>query len=186
MAGSVLFLISMLFGKRHGVVHRAVSHYVRDRSIERDHLLRALFECIELRSAVANDLTEQLTQHAVDVHELLRQRSWSLSRLRRLIRSAERQGLVVDYGRTGVRFTEEGAADACRVVRKHRLWELYLIEFADRSPSRVDRDADDIEHDLGHEIVRRLERLLAERYPQMGIPPSPHALNAAVTAGGAP
>jgi manganese/zinc/iron transport system permease protein len=93
--------------------------------------------------------------------------------------------LVVDFGQSGIKLTEEGATDACRVVRNHRLWELYLIEFVDRSPSQVDRDADDIEHDLGHEIVRRLERMLAERYPQMGIPPSPHALDHAIATEGA-
>jgi manganese/zinc/iron transport system permease protein len=56
---------------------------------------------------------------------------------------------------------------------------LYLIEYAERPPSRVDRDADDIEHFLDEETVVRLERLLAERYPQPGIPPSPHAISPA-------
>jgi manganese/zinc/iron transport system permease protein len=184
LAGSALFLISMLFGTRHGVVHRTISHYMRDRRIARDHLLRALFECIESRSRAADDIIDHLTQYSVGMQELLRHRTWVVGRLRRLIRSAERQGLVVDYGQAGIKLTEEGAEEACRVVRKHRLWELYLIEFADRSPSRVDRDADDIEHDLGHEIVRQLERMLAERYPRMGIPPSPHALDSAVVTGG--
>jgi manganese/zinc/iron transport system permease protein len=185
LAGTALFLISMLFGVRHGIVHRSVSHYLRDRRIARDHLLRALFECIETRVGATAEMTDKLMEHAVDVQELLHHRTWSLGRLRRLIHSAERQGLVVDYGDKGVRLTEQGAADACLVVRNHRLWELYLIEFADRSPTRVDRDADDIEHDLGHETVRKLERMLAERFPQMGIPPSPHALDHTVSAGGA-
>jgi manganese/zinc/iron transport system permease protein len=72
LAGTGLFLISMLFGKRHGIVHRTVSHYLRDRRIARDHLLRAIFECIESRSGTADDLTEHLTHHAVVVPELLR------------------------------------------------------------------------------------------------------------------
>ena len=61
--------------------------------------------------------------------------------------------------------------------------ELYLITHADIAPSRVDRDADDIEHVLEPEIVEELELLLERQRP--AVPNSPHALlNAAASAGG--
>jgi manganese/zinc/iron transport system permease protein len=77
----------------------------------------------------------------------------------------------------GYRLTKQGAELAHRVVRNHRLWELYLIEYADIAPSHVDRDADDIEHLLAPDVVESLERLLSERYPHMTVPPSPHTID---------
>jgi manganese/zinc/iron transport system permease protein len=100
------------------------------------------------------------------------------------VHQAERLGFVLDYGQTGIKFTERGAIAAARVVRNHRLWEIYLIEFADRPPSRVDRNADSIEHLLGPETVARLERLLLERYAPATMPPSPHRIDQAPLVGG--
>jgi manganese/zinc/iron transport system permease protein len=178
LAGSFLFLISLLFGTRLGVVNRAVQRFLRDRQIARDHLLRALFECLEPHLDPQRDVGEQLVGRAVDQRELLARRSWSPARLRRLIRASERDGYVVDYGSAGIKFTARGAEAAQRVVRNHRLWEIFLIEYADRHPSRVDRDADDIEHVLGPEVVARLERLLTQGRSQVEVPPSPHEIPA--------
>jgi manganese/zinc/iron transport system permease protein len=63
------------------------------------------------------------------------------------------------------------AAD--RVVRNHRLWELFLIRHADIAASHVDRDADLVEHVLGEESVAELEQVLARGD---ATPQSPHPL----------
>jgi manganese/zinc/iron transport system permease protein len=183
LAGAAMFVISVLAGARSGVLFQAISRYFRNRAIGNEHLLRALFEAIEPRCSRGRELAEQLPLHAVRIAELQSKRSWSPVRLRQLIRHAQRLGLVVEYGDGGVKLTERGAIAACRVVRNHRLWEIYLIEFADRPPSRVDRDADNIEHFLGPEIVARLERLLVERFPHTDVPPSPHEIESSLETG---
>ncbi len=58
------------------------------------------------------------------------------------------------------------------MVRNHRLWEVYLINYADIAPNHVDRDADMIEHVLGTSMVEKLELLLGGD----GLPASPHPL----------
>lgn len=176
LAGAGMFVISVLFGMRSGVIFHAVSRYRRNRTIANDHLLRAMFEAIEPHCVRGKDVVEQLPLHAVSIAELQTKRSWSATRVRKLIQHAQRLGLVIDYGDAGIKLTESGAIAASRVVRNHRLWELYLIEYAERPPSRVDRDADSIEHFLGPEIITRLERLLVERYPLTAMPPSPHEI----------
>ena len=65
-----------------------------------------------------------------------------------------------------------GFAKAKRVVRNHRLWEVYLITYADIAPSHVDRDADMIEHILGKDLVDKLEQLLDSGQPLS----SPHPI----------
>ena len=75
------------------------------------------------------------------------------------------------------RLTPDGDREAARVVRNHRLWEIFLITHAEIAPSHVDRDADLIEHVLGPEMLGELEQLLAEGMPD--VPPSPHAVTGA-------
>jgi manganese/zinc/iron transport system permease protein len=183
LAGTGMFILSMLFGTRSGVVTRAVNRFLRNRTIGMDHLLRALFEAIEPKCIGGRDLPDQLPLHSITIDELRTLRTWSVPRLRKLIRQAQSLGYVVDYGQSGVKLTERGAMAACRVVRNHRLWELYLIEYADRPPNRVDRDADSIEHFLGPEVIARLERLVVEKFPGPSIPPSPHVITPPQTTG---
>jgi manganese/zinc/iron transport system permease protein len=74
--------------------------------------------------------------------------------------------------------TGQGRLTAGEVVRKHRLWEAYLISHADVATGMVDLSADRIEHILDKEIIDQLEALFPEIRPQE-IPRSPHTLVAA-------
>ena len=101
--------------------------------------------------------------------------------MRRLLRWGLAAGLV-EHGREGVRLSPAGLTRAARIVRNHRLWELFLISGADIAPDHVDRDADSIEHFLTPEIIRELEAQLegAGRLPQPtdSVPLSPHEISA--------
>jgi manganese/zinc/iron transport system permease protein len=197
LAGTAFFILSMLFGTRRGIVRRWLLHARNKRRIGRDDLLRAMYEIIEARLAgsdeaistspqssgseslpasgiVREDETDPLSHQPVEVSELFRHRSWPLRRVRSIVSVAERGGIIRMDSETGWRLTNAGATAARRAVRNHRLWEMYLISQAEIAPSHVDRDADDIEHVLGPEVVEQLERLLASRVPPTVVPPSPH------------
>jgi manganese/zinc/iron transport system permease protein len=157
-----------------------------------------MYEIIEARLVSANDqsvtenglnissslsgseATEEesalFAEQAVQISELFNHRSWSVRRVRQVIAAAEREGTVRIDSETGWRLTRSGAKIARRAVRNHRLWEMYLISHAEIAPSHVDRDADDIEHVLGAEVIEQLEQLLASRVPAAIVPPSPHPL----------
>lgn len=156
-----LFAFSMLAAPRRGVMASVIRRWLLRRKIGYQNLLRALAEFEEARGS---DVW-------MDVSDLRTKRSWSASMLRLLMIRARRRGhLVADYeGR--VRLTASGRTDGHRVLRNHRLWELYLIKYAAIAPSHVDRDADEIEHVLTEEVVRELRQLLAER---AFVPVSPH------------
>ena len=76
-----------------------------------------------------------------------------------------------------IQLTVAGLAEAAHLTRNHRLWELYLIEYADVATSRVDRDADMVEHVLGEKMVAQLESKL-QTYRSAGslVPESPHPI----------
>ena len=45
-------------------------------------------------------------------------------------------------------------------MRNHRLWEFYLTDEAKIAPDHVHDDAEEMEHVLGEETVRQIERTL--------------------------
>lgn len=59
--------------------------------------------------------------------------------------------------------TPEGLQKGRRVVRLHRLWELYLTKYLRIAPDHVHEDAETIEHVITPELEARLEKLL--EYP---------------------
>jgi Mn-dependent DtxR family transcriptional regulator len=101
-------------------------------------------------------------------------RSWNNRTVIRLLKKVSKLNYVTQLPSGKWLLTEFGFAEAARVVRNHRLWEMYLITYADIAPTHVDRDADMIEHVLGRDLVAKLELLLdATKIPQ-----SPHEIGA--------
>ena len=168
LMGGVVFAISLIVGTRRGVWHRWRAQRESTRRVGRHDLLRALYEC-----ATAPGATGDLNERSVFFAELVARRSWSQSRVKRLLKIAEREGLIAPAAPGTWRLTKGGAIEAQRVARNHRLWELYLITHADIAPSHVDRDADEIEHKLDPEVIQELETLLLHQVQD--VPPSPHA-----------
>jgi manganese/zinc/iron transport system permease protein len=165
------FILSLIFGSARGLLFRAFRQHTLKRRIERQHLLRAMYELSETEGEVGM----AVPRIPVGFDQLLQQRSWSPVRLRSAIRSAERAGLMISAdGRRSFVLTPEGVSAAGRAARNHRLWELFLIAHADIAPSHVDRDADEVEHVLRPEMIETLETLLAKEHPDLSTPPSPH------------
>ncbi len=173
VVAAALFVLSMLAGTSRGVLLRVWRAQRLNRRVAAQHLLRAFYEVGEPEAAGRDAAPPRVT---VPFERLLAARSWSAGRLRRHLRRARRDGLVETVGGDAYRLTPAGAEQAARHVRNHRLWELYLIAHADVAPSHVDRDADQVEHVIGPEMVRRLEAMVAGESRDRRVPPSPHAI----------
>lgn len=174
LAGAVIFLISLLFGTRRGMVWRWLREQQSRRRIGQLDLLRACFEVLEEGSDVAPD--RDLTVISISYDQLLKARSWSSARLRHVLSAAQRDGSIRQDATGQFRLTTEGARLARRATRNHRLWELYLIHFAHIAPSRVDREADEIEHVLEAGLVDQLEELLEQDRVRPQVPINPHGV----------
>ena len=57
--------------------------------------------------------------------------------------------------------TGTGVAEAERITRLHRLWELYLMRKLEIAPDHVHDDAEEIEHILTPDLGARLLQELA-------------------------
>ena len=82
----------------------------------------------------------------------------------KILKRLEQQGYLDRKG-TFAQLTEEGKVRAQRVVKIHRLWELYLTTQLNIAPDHVHDDADTIEHLLTPELEAELERVL--NYPKV-------------------
>ncbi len=174
LAAGAAFLLSTLLGTSGGALPRLVQQAGLRRKIARQHLLRTLHELSETRSAGARP---QPSGARVPIEAVRAARSWTPAAVRRELGRARRDGLLTwDSADPHVALTSAGVAEAARVVRNHRLWEMYLITHADIAPSHVDRDADEVEHVLSREMIASLEQLLGESGAAGALPESPHAL----------
>lgn len=175
LAAAAFFLASLCFAPRRGVLSRAFLELRLRVRMQWDHLLRSLYEL--------NEQNLPRTE-AVSIQCLMEYRHWSRWLLRLLVHTAERRGYVkLNNGQ--VLLTRAGLVAAADVTRVHRLWELYLVEYAAIASDHVDRDADDIEHMLPSSIVNELEEVLANRHQLPGrderqVPASPHHVGPAL------
>lgn len=167
MAALLFFLLSMAFGPARGLVHRWLEYRKMSLGMERQHVLRAVYEVLEARDAGE--------EGEVEMEDLLARRAWSERQLDRALNRLESRGLAVRLEGGRVRLTQRGWHEARRVTRNHRLWELYLIHYADTAPGVVDREADAVEHVVGLEMVRKLEGLMQGEDARR-LPPSPHVI----------
>jgi manganese/zinc/iron transport system permease protein len=174
IVAACLFVVSLLGGVERGLVVRLWRRRRLNARIDRQHVLRSLYELLESRGQLA-DVGRRPTP-AVPMADLLAHRSWSPGRLMSQVRKAVERGDCLVNKQGGVVLTAEGGREAARLVREHRLWEMYLITHADIAPSKVDRDADTIEHVLDAEMIGELESLLQQRPLAASVVKSPHPI----------
>jgi DtxR family Mn-dependent transcriptional regulator len=77
-----------------------------------------------------------------------------------MVKKLAAKGLVRYERYRGVGLTEEGRRLALRILRRHRLWELFLVSFLKYPWELVHDEAERLEHATSDELEQRLDRLL--------------------------
>ncbi|SDQ02517.1 MULTISPECIES: metal-dependent transcriptional regulator [Carnobacterium] len=73
-----------------------------------------------------------------------------------------KENLIIHIPYKGVRVTEKGLHLANQVIRKHRIWEVFLLEKLEYDWKEVHAEADLLEHASSDELIERLYRFLGE------------------------
>jgi manganese/zinc/iron transport system permease protein len=177
LTASTLFLFSMTFGSAKGVLKLGVERMRLRRRIMRENLLRDLYEYFENVSDVveSHERKEALYKAGPVAADLISRRAWSSRQLRCAIARLLASRDIVVGADQRITFTGQGLQAAQTVIRKHRLWEAYLIAHADVAAGMVDLSADRIEHVLDKEIIDQLEKLFPSLRDKE-LPESPHTL----------
>ena len=168
LVASFFFVISMIFGSTRGLLRLGLGRLRLRRKIMNENLLRDLHEWLETLN-VSDD------RRAPRVGTLMLRRAWSAKHLKHTVRRLNRKGLIRQPNDGTIRLTDTGKVAAREIVRRHRLWETYLITHADVAPGLVDLSADRIEHVLDPDLIKSLETLL-DAGKENDPPPSPHRL----------
>lgn len=117
-------------------------------SFTEENYLKIIYKLsAETESEISTNAIAELTQtKAASVTDMLRKLS-------------EKQ-LVYYQKYQGVRLTELGEKVALKVIRKHRLWEVFLVEKLKFNWDEVHEIAEQLEHIASEELVQKLDDFL--------------------------
>jgi len=142
LSAGVLFLFSFFVAPERGLIARSWRALRLRMRMAEDHLVEALHDA-------PSDDYDKTRAHVA------RERGWGPLTTRIVSAECAWRGYVRDGA-----LTDEGWTRGERIARNHRLWEQYLVSYADIAPSHVDWSVDQVEHVLSDELVRELEELL--------------------------
>ena len=147
---STIALFSFFLAPKKGIIHKLWTQYRIRMKMNDENILKALYQMGEKQDNFMKSRSQE---------EILQIRSFEPSQLSQGLKRLKSQGFL-DRTEGQWAFTTEGKDKGQRVLRLHRLWELYLTEYLRIAPDHVHEDADSIEHIITPELELKLEDLL--------------------------
>ena len=103
---------------------------------------------------------ERSFPEGVNTNALAEKMETKASSVTEMLKKLSKKKLVVYKKYQGVKLSEEGKAFAVDIIRRHRLWEYFLVEKLNFSWSEVHEVAEELEHIKSKKLVRELDRFL--------------------------
>lgn len=144
---SVFFcLFFLLFAPKSGLVSRFLRIIRFGNQCKMENVLKAFWKKGQQEEISFREIQSWLQAPSIIVHFLISRLLW-----RRWIEST---------GKNRYQLTSLGWQRASRIVRLHRLWEVYLVDYLGQGVEKVHRNAEEMEHILTPEIEKELIQLL--------------------------
>jgi len=116
-----------------------------------ENYLKAIYKCEAAHTiATTNQLAELLNTTAASVTDMLKKLG--------------EKNLVLYTKYQGASLSEQGRKIALQIIRKHRLWEVFLVEKLGYTWDTVHPIAEQLEHIQSDDLVDKLDKFL--NYPQ--------------------
>jgi DtxR family Mn-dependent transcriptional regulator len=77
-----------------------------------------------------------------------------------MIKKLAEEGTLTHTPYKGVELTEEGKLLALRIIRKHRLWEMFLVEVLHFGWDEIDDEAERFEHIMSDKMEEKIDHVL--------------------------
>lgn len=136
-------------GARRRRGDRSTSRAPEPRSRAVEDYLKAIWKLQRPSEPVATTaLAEELGRSAASVTNM--------------VKGLAERGLLEHVPYHGVRLTAAGELSALRIVRRHRVVELYLLERLGYTWDNVHEEAERLEHAASEELIDRMARALGE------------------------
>ena len=145
LSASCTSLFSFLFARKKGAVNRTIRAFCFRFQCLAENILKTFWK------EEKNFLTKE---------DILKSNTIAPLILSVVLGVLKRGGWIAQKNRKGYSLTEGGMIRASRLVRLHRLWELYLASSMKIGEEKVHRSAEEMEHILTPEIEKKLTELL--------------------------
>lgn len=156
---SIFAFASILFAPKKGLIYGMYRTFKHKSLILKENILKALYQLGE---------QENRFHDTHSLHNLLTKRRLPHWQVYPALYRLRFEGYL-EHSHAGWALTPEGIERGKRIVRLHRLWEMYLSKNLLLASDHVHDDAETIEHILTPELEARLEKSL--NFPQE----DPHA-----------
>jgi manganese/zinc/iron transport system permease protein len=153
MTLSAIAIVSLVFAPGRGLWSKMRRQRQNREKILTENILKAIYHLSERRDETFPVIDEEALQQIRQFHN---------DELTRGLRLLKKRYLLLQQS-TGFRLSEEGLREAARVVRLHRLWEMYLTQRMRLKADHIHPNAETIEHIISPEIEEELLRELG--YP---------------------
>ncbi|TRX50682.1 iron chelate uptake ABC transporter family permease subunit [Fulvivirga sp. M361] len=152
---STIAFISFFAAPKKGIFYRLYHQAKIRANMNDENILKALYHLGEEEK----NFYEQRT-----TEDIMAKRAFDKSMLTKGLKRLKKERYISKKDNYWA-LSREGKEKGRRVVKLHRLWELYLTEYLRVAPDHVHDDAETIEHILTPELEARLEKLL--NYPSV-------------------
>lgn len=163
VSSSCIAFFSFFFAPKKGSVFKWWYKKQHIKTTDEENVLKIFYQLGEPQSDFRKKYSLQ---------ELMGIRTINRERLSLVLKRLKRKNLTENEKGTWM-LTEKGIKESARIVRLHRLWELYLTQYMQMPAHKVHENAEMIEHILTPEIEKELEIQLGfpERDPHQSIIP---------------
>ena len=124
-----------------------------------ENYLKAIFSITEKGQPTAstNAISHQMNTSAASVTDM--------------VKRLAKKKLVIHESHKGVKLTSKGDQVATMLIRKHRLWEVFLVEKLNFLWDEVHEIAEELEHIKSDDLIKRLDTFLGHpKYDPHGDP----------------
>lgn len=149
VVSSLIAFFSFFFAPL-GIVPKTMKRNKNSRTMMDENILKLFYQIGEK----GNDFSKKRT-----VDDLLAFRKMHPVQLKSGLNRLNRQNLLVKDS-SNWQLTANGLEKAKKIVRLHRLWELYLTNYMDIAPDHVHNNAEEMEHYITPELEKQLEKYL--------------------------
>ena len=138
---TLFVVLALVFATRRGLISRVIRRKSFQMNCLEENILKYVYKA--KGDVTFNDLKEVMCLYSIVLAPVLF-----------MMRS---KGLM-----DGFRLTEQGAKRAKRIIRLHRLWEVYLFTCLDVQAEHVHKSAEEMEHFITPELEEELVLLLGD------------------------
>ena len=160
LTSTLLFIITLFFHSQNGLLFKWLRLRGKERKIALENTLKAVYQELEGNKFSEDSvrLGNLAKRRRVSMPEMYQEAIHLVKKEFAFLIPVNNQNLPSE---NTLSLSPAGWSEACRIVRNHRLWELYLTNEVQYAADHVHEDAEKIEHVLGDETVRKIERILS-------------------------